>query len=527
MNVKLVGSFKPNPETGQLTADFENLPQAPFDDIPTAPLLRRTRPDGDPDRLHDLHHQRPTSSPGTRRCPIRNPARSSASNPVPTAAECPGQIRPFDPSLEAGTSNPTAGAFSSFTLKLNREDGDQYLGKLNFTMPPGLTANLHGVTYCPEADIAAAARHLGQSRAGRPELSGVELEIGTSNVAAGPGSHPFHAVGKIYLAGPFQGAPLSLVAITPALAGPYDYGTVVVRVALHIDPLDAHVIADSETVPEIIGGIPIRMRSIQVNINKPNFMINPTNCSPFSVASEGVGDQGTAVAFSSYFHAVNCAALRFAPKMSITQLGGHKATARSKDPSLAIELNTRPGDANIKSLSVTLPKAFEIDQRHLGNICDRTELASDQCAGRQPIGEATTKPRCWKSPSRAPSTRSPASERPAPPRLHPRRPGDADARGRILLGPRRAPKDRRPGGPRRPDRPLPLHPLRRPPGLPLKHPEPLQRPDRLHGRIHRPKRQDPDPAGEDQDRLQGEEQKRQSATASATKGAAERAESEL
>ena len=181
---------------------------------------------------------------------------------------------------------------SAFTLKLDREDGEQYLGKLNFTMPPGLTANLHGVTYCPEADIATAANTLGKVEQAEPSCP-ASSEIGTSNVAAGPGSHPFHAVGSVYFAGPFKGAPLSLVAITPALAGPYDYGTVVVRVALNIDPLDAHVIADSETVPSIIGGIPIRMRSIQVNINKPNFMINPTNCSPFSVASEGIGDQGT------------------------------------------------------------------------------------------------------------------------------------------------------------------------------------------------------------------------------------------
>ena len=106
-------------------------------------------------------------------CPNSNRPRSSALKRARTAAECPGQIRPFNPTLEAGTSTPTAGAFSSFTLKLNREDGDQYLGKLNFTMPPGLTANLHGVTYCPEADIAAAADTAGQSRAGRSELSGV------------------------------------------------------------------------------------------------------------------------------------------------------------------------------------------------------------------------------------------------------------------------------------------------------------------------------------------------------------------
>ena len=100
--------------------------------------------------------------------PNSNRARSSASTSGPHGSECPGQVRPFNPSLEAGTSNPTAGAYSSFTLKLNREDGDQYLGKLNFTMPPGLTANLHGITYCPEADIAAAAQTLGKVEQAQP-----------------------------------------------------------------------------------------------------------------------------------------------------------------------------------------------------------------------------------------------------------------------------------------------------------------------------------------------------------------------
>ena len=388
MNIKLVGSLDPNLQTGQLTTKFEELPELPFETF----------------QMHLFSSDRglmatPTSctvyTVSADLFPWNTTLADQTSTQVfglesgPHGSKCPGQVRPFSPSLEAGTSNPRAGAFSSFSLKLNREDGDQFLGKLNFTMPPGLTANLHGVSYCSESSIAAAAQTSGRVEQVDPSCPAA-AEIGTSNVAAGPGSHPFHAVGKIYFAGPFKGAPLSLVAITPALAGPYDYGTVVVRVALHVDPLDAHVIADSETVPSIIGGIPIRMRSIEVSINKPNFMINPTNCSPFSVASEGIGDQGTVANFSSYFEAVNCATLPFAPKMSITQLGGHRATNRSQDPSLAIELNTRAGDANIKSLSVTLPKAFEIDQRHLGNICDRAELASDQCSGRQPIGEAMT-----------------------------------------------------------------------------------------------------------------------------------------
>ena len=268
---------------------------------------------------------------------------------------------------------------------MNREDGDQFLGRLNFTMPPGFTGNLRGISYCPEAAIEAARLTPGRSEQSSPSCP-ASSEIGTTDVAAGPGSHPFHATGRIYLAGPLRGAPLSLVAITPALAGPYDYGTVVVRVALHVDPADAHVSAESEPVPEIVGGIPLRLRQIQVNLTRPDFTVNPTNCSAFSVASEGIGDEGTATAFSSPFQAVNCATLPFKPKMTIAQLGGARATGRAKDPSLRFELTTQPGEANLKSVAVTLPRAFEVDQRHLGNICSRSELAADRCAGRQPIG---------------------------------------------------------------------------------------------------------------------------------------------
>jgi len=384
INAKLVGSVKPNAETGQVTAVFTDLPQAPFEDFQLHLFAGERALMATPIAC-TIYTVNAVFSPWDEALSKQISSQFFGLDLGPHGTECPNQIRPFSPSLVAGTSNPAAGAFSSFTLKLNREDGDQFLGKLNFTMPPGLTANLHGITYCPEADIKAAAESPGKTEQIAPSCP-ASSEIGTSNVAAGPGSHPFHALGKIYMAGPFQGAPLSLVAITPALAGPYDYGTVVVRVALHIDQLDAHVIADSETVPEIIGGIPLRMRSIQVNINKPNFMINPTNCSPLSVASEGIGDQGTAASFSSPFVAVNCSTLPFAPKLTITELGGHSATKQGHEPSLRFDMNTNPGDANIKAVTVTLPKAFEIDQEHLGNLCDRAELAKDQCKGKTPIG---------------------------------------------------------------------------------------------------------------------------------------------
>ena len=256
-------------------------------------------------------------------------------------------------------------------------------------MPPGLTGSLRGITYCPEPSIAAAANNPGRTEQASPSCP-ASSQIGTTNVAAGPGAHPFHAVGSMYLAGPFKGAPLSLVAVTPALAGPYDYGTQVVRVAINVDPLDAHVTAASDSVPQIIGGIPLRLRSIRVSIDRPGFLRNPTNCSPFAVDSQGIGDQGTVVGFSSYFHANNCATLPFKPTMTIRQLGGRKSTQRSRNPRIQFDLRTREGDANLKWISVTLPKAFAIDQRHLGNICSRAQLASERCAGRQAIGTVTT-----------------------------------------------------------------------------------------------------------------------------------------
>src|SRR5262249_52147878 len=122
----------------------------------------------------------------------------------------------------------------------------------------------------------------------------------------------------------------------------------------------------------------------------PNFTINPTNCSPFSADSQGIGDEGTEVGFSSYFNVVNCALLPFKPKMAVRLDGPRRATNRAANPQLVFDLRTRPGDANIKSITVTLPSAFEIDQRHLGNLCTEKLLVETKCAGKQQIGEAST-----------------------------------------------------------------------------------------------------------------------------------------
>jgi hypothetical protein len=388
IHTKFLGDLLPDKETGQIRAVFEDLPRLPFDEYEIHLFASDRGVLATPTRC-GIYITETNLFPWNNVLPDQRAQFGVPIERAPNGRPCPPEKRPFHPRLEAGTSNSQAGGFSDFHLKLDRDDGDQFLGDLNFTMPTGLTGSLRGATYCPEASIEAATRNSGLAEQASPSCPS-SSQLGTTNVAAGPGSHPFHAVGDIYLAGPIRGAPLSLVAVTPALAGPYDYGVVVVRVAIAVDPLDAHVIATSEPVPEIIGGVPIRLRSIQVNLDKPNFMINPTGCMPKTVDSEGIGDQDTIVSFSSYFQAINCANLRFAPKFSVRHLGGRKQARRSADPALRIDLRTGPGQANISSLAVTLPPAYSIDQSHLGNICSEKELAASKCAGKQAIGTAST-----------------------------------------------------------------------------------------------------------------------------------------
>lgn len=387
VHAKLKGEFFPDPTTGQLEAEFKDLPQVPFESIAVHLFASDRGLLATPTHC-TVNGISARFTPWNESLPDQTSTQYFGIESGPGGRSCPGQSRPFNPRLVAGTSTPLAGAFSAFTLRLDRDDGDQFLKDLNFRMPPGFTGSLRGITYCPESSILAASQNEGRLEQLSPSCPS-SSQIGTTNVAAGPGEHPFHAVGQMYLSGPFKGARLSLAAITPALAGPYDYGVVVVRVALHVDPRTAQVTALSDTVPSIIGGVPIRMRSIQVNIDRPHFTINPTNCSPFSVDSRGIGDQGAIADFSSYFHAANCYALPFKPRMTIKKGGGRKNSARGKNPLLHFRLRTRPGDTNIRALSVTLPKAFQIDQGHLSNICSKSELASKLCKGRQAIGRVS------------------------------------------------------------------------------------------------------------------------------------------
>ncbi len=400
--VKLAGKIEPNPQTGQLVTTFDNNPQVPFSKFTLKLRQGASSPLVSPPTCGRYTTEAlftPWSEP---QAPPRRLLGSSAVETGIGGGPCPsGGIPPFKPGIAAGTLNNNAGVYSPMDIRITRNDGEQEITRFTSVLPPGLTANLTGVPFCPDADIEAAKHVSGAQEEAEPSCP-ASTEIGHSLVGAGVGSVLAYTPGKVYMAGPYNGAPFSVVAITSAKVGPFDLGTVVVREALDINPETAVVTVDakaSDPIPHIIDGIVVHVRDIRVYIDRPKFMINPTNCNPltFTATVDGAGadpsnpaDQMPATV-EDHFQLANCEGLRFKPILKISTSG---KTSRANGASLTAKLtypNTPLGtQANVKSVKVDLPRQLPsrlttLQQACTDKVFDRNPAA---CPAGSRVGEA-------------------------------------------------------------------------------------------------------------------------------------------
>lgn len=393
--VRLTGKTSADPKTGQLTTVFEENPQVPFESV-------KLHFDGSKNVLTSP----PTCSPATATSTFepwstpastKNPTSTFAMSSAPGGGACPTTLagRPFVPTYTAKTDSTKANAYSPFRVNINRTDGQQELKKVDVTLPKGHAGNLSGIPYCPESAIAAAAASSGASEQASPSCPSAS-QIGTTSTTSGTGSNPLTLGGKAYLAGPYRGAPLSLVTVTPALTGPFDLGTVVVRVALFVEPETAQVHAISDEIPDVYGGVKLDIRAIDVNVDRTKFMHNPTNCS--AQATTGFINGGGAnptnpAAWSSYavsspFQATGCKGLSFKPKLHTRLFGGKGTTTRGKHPKLRAILEGNEKDANVLRTALALPHALFLDQGNIRTVCTRPQLASGTCPKAAIYGHA-------------------------------------------------------------------------------------------------------------------------------------------
>ncbi len=384
--VRLPGEIRLNEETGRIEAEFDNLPQTPFDTFDfhfregaRAPLV--TPPTCGTYETEAVFT--PWSDPSHKLTSTSNfqIVHGIGGGPCP-----PGGTPGFKPLFSAGSINNNAGSYSPFNMRLQRNDGEQDMTRFSATLPPGVLGKLAGLSKCPESAIAIAKAKSGLQEIASPSCP-ANSEIGHSTVGAGVGSVLTYVPGKIYLGGPFHGDPLSIIAITPAVAGPFDVGTVVVHEALTLNPRTAEVEVDgsaSDPIPHILKGIPVKLRDLRVYVDRPDFTLNPTSCdesstkailfgggaNPFSTADD------VPVSLADRFQAASCASLGFKPALDLKLKGG---TKRGGHPGLTATYTPRKGDANAKSLVVRLPRSAFLDQAHIKTICTRVQFAAKSC----------------------------------------------------------------------------------------------------------------------------------------------------
>jgi hypothetical protein len=370
ISVRLKAEVIPNEATGQLTTVFPNPPEQPFTNLA-------------------MHFNRGmlTSIANPLICGESKGAATftPVASGTPTATDpfgvsitgCAASL-PFALSQSTESDGATGGAHTAYTFNLTRADGQQYLQKIKTTLPAGLVGEIPAITLCGEP---------GASKGECPASS----KIGTATVAAGSGSFPYSFSGPVYMTGPYNGAPFGLSINVPAVAGPFNLGPVVTRSTININQTTARVTAET-TLPTIVKGVPLRMRSLSVNVNKQGFLLNPTNCSAEATETTLTSTFGTVQSgLSSPFQAEGCSGLSFKPAFTASTSGKH---SKENGASLVTTITQASGQANIKSVLVTLPKVLPSRLTTLQKAClaktfEENPLSCAKVAPGSEVGTAT------------------------------------------------------------------------------------------------------------------------------------------
>lgn len=351
--IKFAGNVSLDPVSGQLVSTFDNTPPLPFEEL----------------KLHFF---------GSARAPLTTPPLCGSYTTVASITPWSGngvvnadstfQItsgpdetpcadpRPFNPGFAAGSTNLQAGAFTPFTLTMSRPDADQTLAGLSVHLPPGLSGSLSKVTLCPEP----------QASQGACPASSL---IGHTVVSAGLGNDPYTVEGgQVFMTGPYKGAPFGLSILNPAVAGPFNLGTVVVRAKVEVDPHTAALTIVADPLPTILDGIPLQIQHVNVTIDRPEFTFNPTNCTKTQIVGSLGSTEGASSNVATPFQVTNCATLAFKPKLTVSTAA---KTSRTNGASLHVKLTypTGPYDANIAKVKVDLPKQLPSRLTTLQKAC--------------------------------------------------------------------------------------------------------------------------------------------------------------
>jgi hypothetical protein len=373
VSVRIKGQTIPDEATGRVTTVFDENPEQPFTNVALHFGRGALTPIANPLSCASAV----TSGLFVPYTTPEGAAKSALTAFTPTG--CPNPI-PFAPSQATSSSNPHAGGHTNYTFNLERPSGQQYVSEVKTTLPPGLVGTIPAVKQCSETDANAGT-------------CAADSLIGSASAIAGAGPNPYTFLGgRVYLTGPYHGAPFGLSIVVPAVAGPFNLGNTVTRAKLDIDPTTARVIASS-VLPRVHKGVALRLRNVSVSVNKPGFLYNPTNCDELATNSTLVGfvpgtSESSIATLSTPFRVDNCNALKFTPKFKASTSG---KTSKANGASLVTTVTPGVGQANIRSVRVQLPKALPSRLTTLQKACTEKQFAFDpmKCPSGSFVGGAT------------------------------------------------------------------------------------------------------------------------------------------
>ncbi len=387
--IKLPGKISLS-ATGQITATFMNNPQLPFEDAKLKFFGGERAPLATPS-LCGSYTTNAIFEPWTNTATDHEALHATSVFDIiagPNGGPCPGATLPFDPSLSSETTNINAGSFTPLSTTLSREDGQQSIQSVTLHYPPGISGLLSGVKLCGEAEANAGT-------------CGPESEIGETIVSVGLGGDPFTVTGgKVYITGPYQGAPFGLSIVNPAKAGPFDLQEgrpVVVRAKLEVDPTTAALTITTDppgsphAIPTIIEGFPLQIKHVNVTITRKDFTFNPTNCDPMKITGAIDSAEGASSPVEVPFQVTNCAVLKFTPKFSVSTSGKtSKADGASLTATVIEPSEPHGSQANIAKVKVELPKQLPSRLTTLQKACTAAQFEANPsgCPGQSVIGHA-------------------------------------------------------------------------------------------------------------------------------------------
>ncbi len=391
--VKLAGRVDANPVNGDLTASFDGLPLLPYTDLELSLRPGQRAFLVSPPRCGQLLSGVELSSWSTG-------AASATAIPSEVNAgfddgPCPVGTPPFSPTAVTGGVNAQVAAYTPYFVRLSRQDNEQEITGYSLVLPKGITGKLAGIPFCPDAAIAAARSKRGFAEIASPSCPEAS-RVGSVSTGYGVGQALSYAPGRIYLAGPYRGQPLSLVTVNAATIGPFDLGTYVIRSAFSVDPKTAQLrieAGSSDPIPHIAQGIPLHLRDIRVYMDRHRFTRNPSSCLPSQMTSTLTGSganyedpvDDSSATVTRHFQLFNCLTLGFEPKLGLRLRGGSR---RGSYPSLRATFAARPQDSSLKRIGVTMPHAMFLAQEHIRTVCTRPQFAVERCPGGSVYGSA-------------------------------------------------------------------------------------------------------------------------------------------